>query len=104
MADQLQRTARSLVEPHREAEPNLRRIIFYPDPEGLELRLLEVVDGSPSLGEAYPFRFAPDEDHGVPYPLVLVEMSPDEYDAVRNGQLALPAGWNPGLAEVLFEV
>ncbi len=96
----LRETALDLVVAHREVEPNLRRVIFYLDPAGAEVRLVEVVEGSPSTREVLPFRFAPDVAAGVPYPLVLVELSPEEYDLVQSGQLSLPAGWTG--PEVLF--
>ena len=57
------------------------------------MRLVEVVEGSPSANEVLPFRFAADADQGVPYPVVIVELSPDEFDQVENGTLSLPAGW-----------
>jgi hypothetical protein len=91
--DLLKETAEELVVSHREVEPNLRRVFFYRDPDGREVRLVEIVDGSPSVEDVLPFRFAPDEAHGVPFPVVIVELSPDEFERVERGELPLPAGW-----------
>ena len=91
--DPLKDTAVDLVQSHREVEPNLRRVYFYRDPAGREVRLVEIVEGSPSAGEVLPFRFAPDEARGVRYPVVIVELSPEEFDRVERGELPLPAGW-----------
>jgi hypothetical protein len=98
----LRETALELVQSHREVEPNLKRVIFYPDAEGREVRLVEVVDGSPSAGEVLPFRFAPDVTDGVPYPVVIVELSPAEFQQLEQGQLHLPDGWGNDGREVLF--
>jgi hypothetical protein len=95
-------TALELVQSHREVEPNLRRVIFYPDPEEREVRLVEVVEGSPSAGEVLPFRFAPDVTQGVPYPVVIVELSPAEFEQLEQGHLHLPDGWGIDGLEVLF--
>ena len=82
-----------MVQSHRDVEPNLRRIFFYRDPDGREVRLVEVVDGSPSADDVLPFRFAPDESRGVHYPVVIVELSPEEFERVEQGELPLPPGW-----------
>ena len=91
--DPLKDTAVELVQSHREVEPNLRLVYLYRDPAGREVRLVEIVDGSPSAEEVLPFRFAPDEARGVPYPVVIVELSPEEFQRVERGELPLPAGW-----------
>jgi hypothetical protein len=91
--DPLKDTAVDLVQSHREVEPNLLRVYFYRDPAGREVRLVEIVEGSPSAEEVLPFRFAPDESRGVRYPVVIVELSPEEFDRVERGALPLPAGW-----------
>lgn len=101
MDSPLRKTAKSLARSHRQVEPNLRRVIFYPDPEEREVRLLEVVAGSPNVGEVHPFRFAPDEGHDVPFPMVLIELSPQEFTRLKRKELQLPAGWNQG--EELFK-
>jgi hypothetical protein len=95
-------TALQLVQSHREVEPNLRRVVFYPDPQEREVRLLEVVEGSPSAGEVLPFRFAPDVAEGVLYPVVIVELSPSEFDQLERGGLRLPEGWGSNAGEVLY--
>jgi hypothetical protein len=91
--DPLREAAVELVQSHREVEPNLLQVFFYRDPDEHEVRLVEVVDGSPSAGEVLPFRFAPDAAQGVRFPVVIVELSPEEFDRVERGDLALPPGW-----------
>ena len=95
-------SAIELVRAHREAEPNLLRVVFYPDPHEREVRLLEVIEGSLHVGEALPCRFARDESGGVPYPVVVVELSPAEFAQLERGELTLPDGWGRAGREVLF--
>lgn len=98
----IRESALELVRAHREAEPNLLRVVFYPDPQEREVRLLEVIDGSPPSGEALPCRFARDESGAVPYPVVVVELSPAEFELLEEGKIALPEGWAQQGREVLF--
>jgi hypothetical protein len=95
-------SALELVPAHREAEPNLLRVVFYPDPHERVVRLLEVIEGSPHAGEALPCRFARDESGVVPYPVIVVELSPAEFEQLEEGKLALPEGWVQEAREVLY--
>ena len=67
-----------------------------------EVRLVEVIDGSPNSGEALPCRFARDESGLVPYPVVVVELSPAEFEQLEEGKLTLPKGWVREGREVLY--
>lgn len=93
MSQSLKATAQGLVQAHREVEPNLKRVDYYPDEAGREVRLVEVVAGSPTTNEILPFRFAPDPDRGVSFPVVIIELSPEEFELVQSGRLQLPEGW-----------
>ncbi len=95
-------SALELVQAHREAEPNLVRVVFYPDPQEREVRLLEVIEGSLNVGEALPCRFAQDASEAVPYPVVVVELSPTEFQLLEGGKLVLPEGWAQEGREVLY--
>jgi hypothetical protein len=95
-------SALNLVAAHREAEPKLLRVVFYPDPHEREVRLVEVIEGSPHAGEALPCRFARDESGTVAYPVVVVELSPAEFEQLEEGKLALPEGWPQEDRELLY--
>jgi hypothetical protein len=98
----LREGAIKLTEYHREAEPGLRRVAFYPDPRGKEIRLLEIVAGSPTSNEVLPFRFAPDPDREIYFPSVIVELSPQEYLMLSQGRLTLPEEWKLSQPEELW--
>lgn len=101
MSDPLKETALALVESHREVEPKLRSVFFYRDASGEEVRLLEVVVDSPTNDTVMPFRFAADESRGVAFPVVIIELSPEEFDRLSRGELALPPEWTD--SEKLWE-
>jgi hypothetical protein len=58
-----------------------------------EVRLIEVTSSVGTTNDILPFRFGPRPDVGVPYPSVVVLLSPEEWDSVKGGRLQLPEGW-----------
>jgi len=90
--------ARYLAEAHLEMEPDIRRIVrLVSDDEQCRqepLKLLEVNPDTPSFG-IVPLGFAPDPPR-VPFPFVLIEITPSEFDDVSSGRLTLPDGWRLG--------
>lgn len=93
MADGLKETAQIMVRRHREQDPNLLRAFIYYDPAGREIRLVEVVKDSPEADQVLPFRFAAAKERGIDFPVVIVELSPDEFARVEAGHWRLPQGW-----------
>ena len=94
--------ARSLADAHRDAEPGIVRIVRLEGPRESEARepvkLLEVNPATSPSG-VVPIAFAPDPP-AVPFPSVVVEVTPDEFDLIEAGKLALPHDWR--LGETLF--
>ena len=80
-------TAKSLANAHSQVEPNLKRIyLIQPlndqDPND-PIKLLEVVEGTIELG-IEPVGFVPDPARGMEYPLMIIEISPAEYESMRT--------------------
>ena len=67
-----------------------------------EIRLVEVTGSVGTTNDVLPFRFAARPDEGLPYPSVIVLLSPDEWRSVTAGKLKLPSGW--GAPEELKKV
>jgi hypothetical protein len=40
-----------------------------------------------------PVYFGPRADRGMPYPRVIIDLTPDEFSQVQSSELALPDGW-----------
>ena len=80
-------TAKSLANAHFQVEPNLKRIhLMHPinDQDANDpIKLLEVVDGTIERG-IEPVSFTADPAHGVEYPLMIIEISPTEYESIRT--------------------
>jgi hypothetical protein len=86
--------AAALARAHYEVEPGLRAIyrLEGPDPNDLRIKLLEVNEQTVPAG-IVPVGFAPHPASGLHYPSVVIEVTPQEYEAIRHKQLDLPAGW-----------
>jgi len=93
--------ARFLADAHFRIEPSLSHIFRIVGTEGSEQRpdepvkLLEVNDATIPSG-IMPLQFAPDAAFGMPYSSVIVEVTPQEFEDIRNQSLLLPNGWTLG--------
>jgi hypothetical protein len=93
-------TAAGLARAHFGVEPNLKYIYLIEpvndnDPND-PIKLLEVVEGTIERG-VEPIGFVADPARGIEYPLIIVEISPTEYESVRAGKLHLGNGeWTVG--------
>ena len=86
--------AAALARAHYEVEPGLRAIyrLEGPDPNGLRIKLLEVNEQTVPTG-IVPVGFPPHPASGLHYPSVVIEVTPQEYEAIQRKQLDLPVGW-----------
>lgn len=93
-------TARSLAEAHSRVDPYLRRVYLLEplndqnpnDP----IKLLEVVEGTIERG-IEPVSFVANPGRGIEYPSIIVEISPKEYEAIKQRKLDLGVfGWTLG--------
>lgn len=89
------RTAYEIAKAHQEMEPSISRIFRLmakrEDDEREPLKLLEVNPAtSPSGVVPIAFGASPPE---MPYPLVIVEVTEAEYQAILSDTLELPEGW-----------
>jgi hypothetical protein len=93
-------TAKSLARIHFENEPNLRHVhllepINEDDPRD-PIKLLEVVEGTLERG-IEPIAFPADPAREIEYPVLIVEVSPREYLAIKNDTEGLGKhGWSIG--------
>ena len=90
---------RTLVDWHREGEQPPQRIFIFSDPDGQEVRLLEVTVLVPETGELYPIAFGATSE--LPYRTVVVQVTPDEWEAIEAGEIPLPEGWDMSSCEEL---
>lgn len=91
-------TARILAKAHSEVEPHLKRIYLIEPVDDQNpddpIKPLEVVEGTIERG-IEPIAFSADPARGIEYPSVIVEISPTEYEGIRDGKLGYD-GWTVG--------
>lgn len=56
------------------------------------IKLLLVNEATVSSG-VLPLHFGPAPEIGIPYPSIIIEVIPDEYEMIKNNQIKLPWGW-----------
>ena len=81
---------------HYFVDKGISRVLFLPSnspPE--EVRLLEVNELAiiPEAAPIEAFDFQPDIQ-GIPYSVFVADVTPQQFEAIRAGDLALPDGWN----------
>ena len=93
--------AKKLAAAHFDLEPGITRIFKLegrPESEAspdAPIKLLEVNAATPPSG-IMPLHFGPVPGSGIPYPSVIVEVTPDEYHKIQVQELRLPEGWTIG--------
>ena len=95
------KVAKELAKKHYQAEAGLQRIFRLTGSAEIEVRpvepikLLEVNTNTVPSG-VLPVHFGPAPISGIPYPSVIVEVSPAEFDKIQAEELKLPNGWRLG--------
>ena len=90
--------AKLLAQRHYSFEPSITEIrtpcAAGPSDSGQNepIKLLEVNANTVPSG-ILPLRFDAAPGSGIPYPSVIVEVTPDEYEKIKNNELRLPDGW-----------
>lgn len=93
-------TANNLAQVHFMNEPKLKHVrllesIDESDPRE-PIKLLEVVEGTIERG-IEPILFPADPARGIEYPVLIVEISPSEYENIQNNTSGLTVhGWSVG--------
>jgi hypothetical protein len=93
--------ARELAHKHYEIETGLTHVYWINSPVETgrgatePIKLLEVNENTVPSG-IMPLQFGPSPASGVHYPSVIVEVTPNEFERIRSGELRLPEGWSVG--------
>jgi CheY-like chemotaxis protein len=77
---------------HFQIEQSIEQIVWVTIGDEKEIRLIEVNRTAPSTGSVEVFRFAPSKD--VPFPMLVADLTPNEWDKVQSGAIPLPEGWD----------
>ena len=93
--------AKRLAQKHYEIETGLTRIFRVTGPGDTEsgeaepIKLLEVNEATAPTG-VMPLHFGPVPASGIPYPSVILEVTPGEYEEIITDKIKLPLGWTIG--------
>ena len=94
-------TARNLAEKHFTIEEGITRIFRLKGTAEVEakpaepIKLLEINTMTVPSG-VMPIQFGAAVASGIFFPSIIVEVTPDEFDRIQTGHLALPEGWQIG--------
>ena len=96
MARTKDEAVRELAEWHFGVEPELTQVIrIVADDEDAPdepIKLLEVNAATVSTGSVEPYAFA--ASASLPFPTVIAEITPEEYERIRRDEIKLPTGWS----------
>ncbi|MGQ9625939.1 MAG: hypothetical protein ACUVV0_03425 [Anaerolineae bacterium] len=95
---QVEKVVRQLIHSHFETEEGIEQIIWLQDGEEKEIRLLEINRNTLPTGAVETFYFAPSQD--VPFPVRIADITPQEWEQVKSGNIPLPPGWTLEQAKI----
>jgi hypothetical protein len=81
-----------IVHEHFELDENLEQVIWISSRSASEICLLEINPDTFATGMVQSFYFPPSDD--VPYPLILAEVTPEEWEKILLNEIELPEGWS----------
>lgn len=88
-------TVTRLVKSHFKCDRQMEQVFLCSiEADGI-IRLLEVSQSVPPLGEILPFDFDPAPNDGIPYPSSIILIAPEDMKAIKRGKMDLPVNWLP---------
>jgi len=91
----------ALAQAHYQVEAGLTHVFRIIGENAVEampaepIKLLEVNEKTVPLG-ILPIHFGPSPASGLHYPMVILEVTPEEYQKLQSEELTLPHGWKIG--------
>ena len=101
MLAQKKEVALALAQLHHEIDPGVRPVYRLLSPGKMEndpnepLKLLEVNEATIPTG-ILPLSFPPQPEEGLPFPTIILEITPEEFAKVETQEWKLPKGWKLG--------
>jgi hypothetical protein len=93
--------AERLAQAHYAVDPDIELITRLESPGSVEaearepIKLLEVTPITTPSG-IIPVFFGPQPASGIPFPCVIIEVTPEEFSAIAEDPSKLPNGWRLG--------
>ena len=89
---QIEEVVRRMAREHFEIEDGVEQIIWFRDGSHDEIRLIEVNRNTIPEGKILTFYHGPTPEY--PIPTIVGDVTPDEWERVKSGAIALPEGWS----------
>jgi hypothetical protein len=87
-------TAAAYARRHKETDPAIREIHYLPtDAPPNEIRLVEVNEAITGTASPEPIDFGVDSGSPNEHKLIVFDVTPAQWQKIRNGTLSLPEGW-----------
>ena len=84
-----------LVKSHLKCDRKMTRAFLCSSENDGVIRLLEVSESVPPMGEIFPFDFDSAPKDGIPYPSSIILIAPEDMEGIETGRISLPANWLP---------
>lgn len=98
-AQRIEEIVRRMAREHFEVEESIERIIWFKDAEKKEIHLIEVNRDIFPEGMILLFYHKPTAK--FPLPARIADVTPEEWEKVKNGVIPLPEGWSLDDVEIL---
>ncbi len=88
LAEMVRRMARE----HFDLEEGIERVIWFKNGAPNEIHVIEVNRNTIPEGAILTFYLRPTNE--IPLPIILGDVTPEEWEKVQQGLIPLPAGWS----------
>jgi hypothetical protein len=95
----IEEIVRHLARKHFHLEKGIERFIWFKNGEKQEIHLIEINQNTIPEGAVIPFYLRPTSER--PLPILIGDITPDEWEKVKNGLMPLPEGWSLDHIEII---
>ncbi len=88
----LESIVEKLIHEHFELDENLEKVMWINPEKTSEIRLIQITADTFPTGDVLSFYFPPSKE--VPYPLLIAQVTPEEWQQVLRDEIPLPEEWS----------
>jgi hypothetical protein len=88
----IEEIVRRMAREHFEIEEGIERIIWFKNGKQNEIHVIEVNRNTIPEGAILTFYLRPTQE--IPVPIILGDITPEEWERVKRGSISLPEGWS----------
>jgi hypothetical protein len=88
----LESIVEKLIHEHFDLDENLEKVMWINPEKTSEIRLIQITADTFPTGDVLSFYFPPSKE--VPYPLLIAQVTPEEWRQVLRDEIPLPEEWS----------